>query len=243
MAQGNAYKTTKEQISYRGPSGDWTHCHQTEAAPPADTCPARSLHATAIVLKNNIPMTCLMLLCFHSINRKTFDTEKDMITGMIYRIPDTDIKDFDVKLSNVPDQIRIQIKMAYLMGDYNINLLNSNTHEHASEFDNILYSNEFLPLISWPTRIISNSAAPIDNTPANCPHNLNSSINGILLTDISDHFPIFHVNRFLTVEDMKCIISQTTRKLLLKLFQKPTGSKYTILLKPRSLLIFSIPNW
>ena len=57
-AQGNAYKPTKEPINYHGPGGDWTYHLQTEATPPAASCPARSLHATEIVSKNTIPMTC-----------------------------------------------------------------------------------------------------------------------------------------------------------------------------------------
>ena len=87
------------------------------------------------------------------------------------------------------------------MGDYNIDLLNSGTHEHISEFVDILYSNEFLPSISRPTRITSTSATLIDNIMTNCLDNFyNSYINGILVTDISDNFPVFHVNRSLTVE-------------------------------------------
>ena len=48
LAQGNAYKPTKEPINYRGPSGDRTHDLQIEATPPAASCPARTLHATEI---------------------------------------------------------------------------------------------------------------------------------------------------------------------------------------------------
>ena len=45
LAQRNAYKSTKEPINYRGPGGDRTHDLQTEATPPAASCPARTLHA------------------------------------------------------------------------------------------------------------------------------------------------------------------------------------------------------
>ena len=57
LAQGNAYKPTKEPINYRGPGGDRTHDLQTEATPPAASCPARTLHATNRA-KNATPMTC-----------------------------------------------------------------------------------------------------------------------------------------------------------------------------------------
>ena len=53
LAEGNAYKPTKEPISYRGPGGDRTHDLQTEATPTAGSCPARSLHATEICKKHN----------------------------------------------------------------------------------------------------------------------------------------------------------------------------------------------
>ena len=46
LVQGNAYKPTKEPTNYHGPGGDRTHNLQTEATPPAASCPARSLHAT-----------------------------------------------------------------------------------------------------------------------------------------------------------------------------------------------------
>ena len=58
LAQGNAYKPTKEPINYCGPGGDRTHDLQTEATPPAASCPARTLHATEIAPKNATPMTC-----------------------------------------------------------------------------------------------------------------------------------------------------------------------------------------
>ena len=53
LAQGNAYKPTKEPINYRGPSGDRSHYLQLETTPPAASCTARSLLATEIVLKHN----------------------------------------------------------------------------------------------------------------------------------------------------------------------------------------------
>ena len=54
LAQGNAYKPTKEPINYRGPGGDRTHDLQTEATPPAASCPARTLHATEIAPKTQL---------------------------------------------------------------------------------------------------------------------------------------------------------------------------------------------
>ena len=61
LAQGNAYKPTKEPINYRGPGGDRTHDLQTDATPPAASCPARTLHAIGFAQKNGTPITSLWL--------------------------------------------------------------------------------------------------------------------------------------------------------------------------------------
>ena len=57
---------------------------------------------------------------------------------------------------------------------------------------NVMISNTFYPLIRTPTRITHNTASLIDNK------NLTNVIDktsyaGILLDDISDHFPVYHV--------------------------------------------------
>ena len=95
------------------------------------------------------------------------------------------------------------------MGDYNIDLLNSESHDLTNEFVDLMYCNEFLPLISRPTRITSTSATLIDNIFTNNHDDLNCSLNGILVADISDHFPIFHVNCSFTVEETdSCLVTR-----------------------------------
>ena len=53
----------RKPINYRGPGGDRTHDLQTEATPPAASCPARTLHATEIAPKkrnsNDMPVAAL----------------------------------------------------------------------------------------------------------------------------------------------------------------------------------------
>ena len=78
------------------------------------------------------------------------------------------------------------------MGDFNIDLLQYNSHPMTSEFIDVMFSTYYIPLINRPTRVTDNSATLIDNIYTNCLDNENS-ISGILPTDISDHFPIFHI--------------------------------------------------
>ena len=47
----------------------------------------------------------------------------------------------------------------------------------------------------------ASSATLIDNIFTNNHDNLNYSLSGILVADVSDHFPIFHINQFFTVEE------------------------------------------
>ena len=88
-----------------------------------------------------------------------------------------------------------------MIGDYNINLLNSENHTQTGEFVDLMSSYAFIPLIVRPTRITANSATLIDNIFTNNLENLNDSLNGVLITDISDHFPIFHINRICHVKE------------------------------------------
>ena len=76
------------------------------------------------------------------------------------------------------------------MGDYNINLLNNDTHKGTHEFVDDLFANSFKPLIDKPTRVTSTSSTLIDNIFSN-DLQCNAQHQGILYTDISDHFQYF----------------------------------------------------
>ena len=96
-------------------------------------------------------------------------------------------------------------KQAFIMGDFNLNSLNYDSHTPTFDFMNILFSNNFLPYITRPTRISNNSATIIDNIFTNL---TNSKItSGNILTHISDHFP-----QFLILENAN--ISHKKQKLL-----------------------------
>ena len=79
------------------------------------------------------------------------------------------------------------------MGDYNINLLNCTSYSNTSDFVNVMFSSSFLPLINRPTRISETSVTLIDNILTICHGDKGEHLSGILPTDISDHFTIFHL--------------------------------------------------
>ena len=56
-------------------------------------------------------------------------------------------------------------------------------------------SNSFLPLITRPTRVTANSASLIANIFTNHIDKSLQSSEGILVTDITDRYPVFYINR------------------------------------------------
>ena len=85
-------------------------------------------------------------------------------------------------------------KMVACIGDYNISLMNIESHGPSQEFAEMTYSYPMYPCITKPTRVTTKSASLIDNIFCN---NMpgSSLFTGILYTDISDPFPIFYINK------------------------------------------------
>ena len=53
--------------------------------------------------------------------------------------------------------------MCYIMGYFNLDLLNTDLHSDTNEFINALFSHFLYLLISKPTRLTSHSGTLIDN--------------------------------------------------------------------------------
>ena len=117
------------------------------------------------------------------------EKSKNIIVGIVYRSPDQDVHEFNQFTENLLSKVsKSENKLIYMMGDFNINLLNSDTHTSTSDFIDVLNSYSLYPSITRPTRITSKSATLIDNIFKN---SHSKHIAGIILTDISDHLPTF----------------------------------------------------
>ena len=57
-----------------------------------------------------------------------------------------------------------------------------------------MYAHSFLSLINRPTRVAKESAPLIDNIFTNCYSNIDNTLQCLIYTDVSDHFPIVHVD-------------------------------------------------
>ena len=78
-----------------------------------------------------------------------------------------------------------------IVSDFNINLLNFNSHPETAEYADLHMSQGLLPMITKPTHIYNSGASLIDHifvSPTN-----NPVTTGVLVCDISDHFPTFYI--------------------------------------------------
>ena len=89
---------------------------------------------------------------------------KKLILGVVtYRPPNTDTSGFNEKINCIMELIKRENKSCYMMGDYNINIMNYETHSLTGEFVDVMSSNALMPLITRPTRVTATSATLIDN--------------------------------------------------------------------------------
>ena len=110
--------------------------------------------------------------------------------GVIYRHPSMDLADFNCNyLNKLIENTSKEQKSIFLLGGFNVNLLNYNEHNETNEFLDSLASYSFIPLILQPTRITSHSNTLIDDIFSNAvdPY----LISGNLTATVSDHLPQF----------------------------------------------------
>ena len=137
---------------------------------------------------------------------------KNIIIGVIYRPPSEYTLEFLEKLNKLLSGVTKGNKYCYITGDFNLDLLKHESHSITAQFLEALFSYGFLPMITKPTRITAHSATLIDNIFTN--NTTVSSKNGsVIVSDISDHLPIFSIvtagrsprvknKNYITVRDM-----------------------------------------
>ena len=85
-------------------------------------------------------------------------------------------------------------KYCFLMRYYNLNLLNYENHQHTSDFVDRHHSNSYISLMNEPTIVKKQSATLIDNIFTNSLSDMDHTIQGMIYSHISDHFPVIHIN-------------------------------------------------
>ena len=121
------------------------------------------------------------------------EKQPNIIVGCLYRHPSMDIDKFNILYSQTLEKISTEGKEVILMGDFNINLLNTESHQESEDFLQNNLTHCLKPFITRPTRITAHSKTLIDNIFSNKFDN-NKSISGNLICSISDHLPQIYIS-------------------------------------------------
>jgi hypothetical protein len=135
------------------------------------------------------------------IELKTGNNRINTLIGCIYRPPSGNLNKFNDKFDQLLQKLSREKKQCLLAGDYNINLLNHKTNIETDQFLNNMYASLYFPLITEPTRFSKNSSTLIDNIFCNIINPL--ELTGMLVTDISDHLPVFCILQGVTTVNEK----------------------------------------
>ena len=131
---------------------------------------------------------------FVELDKVSIGLARNVIIGCIYRVPNKDVNSFLDSIKPVLECVRKENKLCYLLGDFNLDLMNSDNHSITGEYLDFLTSYCFFPLINRPTRVTSDTATIIDNIFTNNLNALENSMHGVFVTDISDHYPVFYIS-------------------------------------------------
>ena len=111
---------------------------------------------------------------------------KVLIIGNVYRSPSGSVPSFLQVLDEVLDLIGRRPCELVIMGDFNLNLIDMASSTTVDFLSDMLTAG-VLPTTCIPTRVTDTSASLIDNIFSS----LNLVRNSVVVSDISDHFPVF----------------------------------------------------
>ena len=114
---------------------------------------------------------------------------QNVLCGCAYRHPNANADKFNDYINQTLEKISKENKLIFLIGDFNINLLNYESHGETNDFINIMISHYLLLHILHPTHVTDHSATVIDNIFSN--NTSYEKASGNIITQISDHFPQF----------------------------------------------------
>ena len=169
----------------------------------------RSGGGVSLFVKDDIECSRVENLCLNEKNiesvfcefdKDQFGLEKNVLVGVVYRPPNTDITEFNEIVSDLLRKLKAEKKYVHIMGDVNINLINMDKHAATCDFVDTMLEHGMIPTISKPTRVTKNSATLIDNIFTNIVKNSSSVFSGLLYTDLTDHFPIFFIDSSTSLE-------------------------------------------
>ena len=124
------------------------------------------------------------------------NNNKDIYLCNIYRPPKGNITNeilatFTEEITTLLSDLKRSRSIINVLGDFNIDLLQINDKVIIKQYFENMMTLSMYPKITLPTRITDASATLIDNIFCNSNNDKNETA-GILLSDLSDHFPYFY---------------------------------------------------
>ena len=90
--------------------------------------------------------------------------DADVVISAIYRHPKNNSKLFLDHLNNSLAHNMLKNTKIYLVGDFNIDIASSSSASNfATDYINLLASNDYFPLVTLPTRVTETSSTVIDH--------------------------------------------------------------------------------
>ena len=93
------------------------------------------------------------------ILKESINHTKNLIVVVIYRPPNSSIKDFNIELERVLESIDNEQKVACVLGDFNIDTfknINIKHGIHTNQFSNLFTLHGYMKMIHKPTRVQAN---------------------------------------------------------------------------------------
>ena len=114
---------------------------------------------------------------------------KHYLLCCVYRHPSSNFDNFSNYLEEILSRQAVLDKQLFILGEFNSDLLNYNSHTPTKNFANLPLSKQLLPYILHPSRVSGISATLIDNIFSNiCDQ---ETVSGNILMLLTDHFPQF----------------------------------------------------
>ena len=147
-----------------------------------------------IYIKNNInfvvrdDLSIFLEKSFETLFLEVSSKGKPIIIGEVYRVPSSSSPDSITNYELITNKLQNENKEIIIGTEQNFDYLNMNC-AYSKHLLEIIFSAGLVPTITRPTRITSESNTLIDNIYISG-NRLDTLQSGILIADISDHFPI-----------------------------------------------------
>ena len=115
--------------------------------------------------------------------------KSNIIVGSVYKRPNMGVLDISSLINQLLVKISKEQKQIFLLGDFNMNLLNYNEHQPTNEFLDSLASNSIVLYICSQQVLNPHSKTLIDNIFSNILSF--EAISGNISATMSDHLPRF----------------------------------------------------